>query len=253
MFPEAIDCFGDLMEELMPEVDYGRKKDKFYDLLQDYFNEYLPVAKGLSESTTISYKAIFRLLMKYMYNVKSVTSDAVTFSVLTQDCISGFLDWLENDRKCSVSTRNQRLSAITAFSIYAQSRDFEDACTFRNSIALIPKKKGVKNVRSYFTVDELKILFELPDKNSSIGKRDFTLLTFMYVSGIRAQEVCDMTVGDISFYSDKTSIKVFGKGRKVRRIDIPVQISRNFEKYITHRRLSSKPDHHVFSSIMFYK
>ena len=35
MFPEAIDCFGDLMEELMPEVDYGRKKDKFYDLLQD--------------------------------------------------------------------------------------------------------------------------------------------------------------------------------------------------------------------------
>ena len=93
-----------------------------------------------------------------MYNVKAATSDTITFAALTQDCISGFLDWLENDRKCSVSTRNQRLSAITAFSIYAQSRDFEDACIFRNNVVLIPKKKGVKNTRNYFTVDELKIL-----------------------------------------------------------------------------------------------
>ncbi len=140
-----------------------RKRNKFYELLQDYFNEYLPIARGLSESTIISYKATFRLLLEYMYNVKAATSDTITFAALTQDCISGFLDWLENDRKCSVSTRNQRLSAITAFSIYAQSRDFEDACIFRNNVVLIPKKKGVKNTRNYFTVDELKILFELPD------------------------------------------------------------------------------------------
>lgn len=225
-----------------------RRKDRFYELLQDYFNEYLPVAKGLSESTIISYKATFRLLMEYMYNVRETTSDAITFSELTVDCISGFLDWLETDRKCSVSTRNQRLSAITAFSIYAQSRDFEDACIFRNSVSLIPKKKGVKNNRSYFTIDELKVLFELPNQNSYIGKRDYALLSFMYASGMRAQEVCNMTVGDIQFYSDKASIKVLGKGRKVRRIGIPVQASKNLKKYIDYRKISTKLDHHVFSS-----
>lgn len=225
-----------------------RKKDRFYELLQDYFNEYLPVAKGLSESTIISYKATFRLLMEYMYNVKAPTSDAITFSELTEECISGFLDWLETDRKCSVSTRNQRLSAIAAFAIYAQSRDFEAACFFRNNVLLIPKKKGIKRIRSYFTIDELKILFELPDKNSSIGKRDYALFNFMYASGMRAQEVCDMTVGDIRFYSDKASIKVLGKGRKARRIGIPAQASRNLEKYIVYRKISSKLDHHVFSS-----
>lgn len=225
-----------------------RRKDRFYELLQHYFNEYLPVAKGLSEATIISYKTTFRLFIEYMYNVKATPSDAITFSELTEDCISGFLDWLETNRKCSVSTRNQRLSAITAFAIYAQSRDFEDACTFRNSVSLIPKKKGIKNNRSYFTIDELKILFELPNKNSSIGKRDYALLSFMYASGMRSQEVCDMTVGDIKFYSDKASIKVLGKGRKVRRIGIPTQASRNLEKYIAYRKIGSKPDHHVFSS-----
>ena len=117
-----------------------RKRNKFYELLQDYFNEYLPIARGLSESTIISYKATFRLLLEYMYNVMAATSDTITFAALTQDCISGFLDWLENDRKCSVSTRNQRLSAITAFSIYAQSRDFEDACIFRNNPELFTEQ-----------------------------------------------------------------------------------------------------------------
>lgn len=225
-----------------------RKKDRFYELLQDYFNEYLPVARGLSESTITSYKATFRLLMEYMYNIRATTSDAITFSELTTDCISGFLNWLETDRKCSVSTRNQRLSAITAFAIYAQRRDFEEACAFRNNISLIPKKKGIKNKRSYFTIDELKILFELPNKNSNIGKRDYALLSFMYASGMRAQEVCEMKVGDIKFHSDRASIKVFGKGKKIRRIGIPAQASKNLEKYIAYRKISSKLEKHVFSS-----
>lgn len=225
-----------------------RRKNKFYDLLQDYFNTYLPVAKGLSEATITSYKATFRLLMEHMYNVRNIDTDAIAFSILTEECIAGFLDWLEENRKCSVSTRNQRLSAIKAFAMYAQGRDFEDAFTFRNSVSLIPKKKSVKNNRSYFTIEELKILFELPDKSSNIGKRDSALLGFMYASGMRAQEVCDMTVGDIQFCSDKASIKVLGKGKKVRRIGIPAQASRNLEKYIAYRKISSKLYHHVFSS-----
>ena len=100
------------------------KRDRFYDLLKDYFEVYLPVAKGLSAATIISYKTAFRLLMEYLYEVRKISADKITFSVLTTECIEGFLDWLETERKCSVSTRNQRLSAIAAFSLYAQSRDF---------------------------------------------------------------------------------------------------------------------------------
>lgn len=225
-----------------------RKKDRFYEILQNYFDEYLPLAKGLSRSTIISYKATFRLLMEYMYNVRKVSTEGITFSVLTTECMDGFLEWLEKDRGCSISTRNQRLSAITAFAQYAQSRDFGDASTFRNNVSLIPKKKGVKNNRSFFTTRELKILFELPDKNSAIGKRDKALLCFMYASGMRAQEVCDMTVGDIQFYSDRASIKVLGKGQKIRRIGIPAQAANHLENYILYRRINAKYERHVFSS-----
>lgn len=225
-----------------------RKKDKFYDLLKDYFDIYLPIAKGLSTATIVSYKSTFRLLMEYMFQVREVSAEGITFALLTTDCIEGFLDWLEKERSCTVSTRNQRLSALVAFAQYAQSRDFGEASLFRNSVACIPKKKGIKNKRTFFTREELKILFDLPDTNNAIGIRDSTLLCFMYASGMRAQEVCDMVVGDVQFYADKASIRVIGKGQKVRRIGIPIQAANTLKKYIDYRGIGDKASRHVFSS-----
>lgn len=225
-----------------------RKKDKFYDLLEEYFTSYLPIAKGLSAATIISYKAAFRLLMEYMFTEKNISVEEISFSVLTTECIQGFLEWLETERKCSVSTRNQRLSAITAFAQYAQSRDFGSASSFRNSISVIPKKKCPQNSRSFFTRDEIKILFNVPNSRTEIGLRDKTLLCIMYASGMRAQEICDMTVGDIQFYSDRAGIRVLGKGQKMRRIGIPIQAAEILKKYIMHRNIMEQKEKHVFSS-----
>ena len=110
------------------------KKNTFLDLLEYYFNIYLPVAKGLSNATIKSYKATFRLLIEFMYSTKSVTADKINFENLDNQAITEFLDWLESERRCSIATRNQRLSAIAAFSIYAQNRDFGAAALFRNNV-----------------------------------------------------------------------------------------------------------------------
>lgn len=225
-----------------------RKKDSFMDLLEYYFNTYLPVAKGLSEATIISYKATFRILMEFMYTVKSVPSDKVSFEILDSQMLSDFLDWLEMERGCNISTRNQRLSALAAFAIYVQNRDFGTGAVFRNNISKIPKKKAPRQGRSSFTRDEVKILFELPNSGSEIGLRDKTLLCFMYASGMRAQEVCELTVGDIQFYPDRAGINVHGKGQKMRRIGIPAAAAGMLKKYIEHRGIYGKSTRHVFSS-----
>lgn len=225
-----------------------RKKDRFYELLEDYFNSYLPIAKGLADTSIVSYKTTFRLLMEYMFTIKNISAEEISFSVLTTECIQGFLEWLETERKCGISTRNQRLSAIAAFAQYAQSRDFGDGSVFQNNVSLVPKKKCPRKSRSYFTRDEVKILFEIPNGRSEIGLRDKTLLCFMYASGMRAQEVCDMTVADIQFYSDRAGIRVIGKGQKVRRIGIPMQAAEILKKYMIHRDILDKKDRHIFSS-----
>lgn len=225
-----------------------RKKDSFLDIMEYYFNTHLPIAKGLSPATIKSYKSTFRILMEFMYTVKGVTSDKVSFDKLTDELIIEFLDWIESERKCSIATRNQRLSALVAFSEYAQNRDFTAASVFRNNLLKVPKKKCPRSGRSYFTKNEIKILFEIPSDSTEIGLRDKTLLCFMYASGTRAQEVCDLTVGDIQFYPDRAGITIHGKGQKVRRIGIPLLASNMIKKYIDHRGITNQKGRHIFSS-----
>ena len=223
------------------------KSVSFLEMLEYYFKIYLPTAKGLADSTIKSYKTVFRLFIEYLFSKKGIKAGQISFVMLDTATIAGFLDWLENERGCSITTRNHRLSALTAFADYAQNRDFEAATIFRTSISKVPRKKGKKSKRSFFSREELKVLFNLPSA-SEIGVRDKTLLCFMYASGARAQEVCDLTVGAVQFYSDRASVNIIGKGQKVRRIGIPKQASDILRKYIEHRKISIGKGKHIFSS-----
>ena len=225
-----------------------RKDHSFLNHLEYYLGTYLPTVKGLSRTTINSYKATFRIFIEFMFSMKDVPADQVDYSMLSDKLIIEFLDWLESERGCSVTTRNQRLSAIAAFSMYAQNIDFDAASTFRNSVLRVPRKKAPRKGRSTFTREEVKILFELPDAGTEIGLRDKTLLCFMYASGTRAQEACNLTVGDIQFHSDRASINIHGKGQKIRRICIPYEASEMLKKYISHRTIGNHARAHVFSS-----
>ena len=79
---------------------------------------------------------------------------------------------METDRLCKPTTRNQRLSAISAFSEYAQNRDFDAASVFRSAIIKIPIKKSISKQRAVFSREEIKILLNLPDENYETGLRN---------------------------------------------------------------------------------
>lgn len=183
-----------------------------------------------------------------MYSVKNTKADEITFDCLDVNTLSDFMSWLENERKCSVTTRNQRLAALYSFSEYAQNYDFDAASTFRSAVLRIPSKKAPKKRRVGFTTDEVKILLALPDQKSETGLRDMVLLSFMYATGTRAQEVCDLTVKSVNFRSTGTTIDIVGKGSKARRIRIPDPCASMLRKYIRHRRIETEPDRHIFSS-----
>jgi integrase/recombinase XerD len=159
-----------------------------------------------------------------------------------------FLTWIEEKRGCSVSTKNQRLSALASFSEYAQNRDFAAASVFRNSVNKIPVKKASKKKRAVFSKQEVTILLRLPDGSKETGLRDKVLLSLMYASGARAQEICNLTVGNIQFHPKGASLNINGKGGKTRRIGIPNTCAVMLKQYIAHKNLNDKPERHVFSS-----
>lgn len=224
------------------------KASDFLRLLDAFITAYLPCSVGASPNTVKSYKYAFRLLIEFMYKEKGIEADKITFEKLDYITLTEFFTWIESVRGCSASTKNQRLSAIASFSAYAQNRDFAAASVFRNSVNKIPMKKSQHKQRTILTRQEVTILLAIPTENREIGLRDKILLSLMYASGSRAQEICDLTVGNLQFHREGATLNITGKGRKRRRVGIPSACAIPLKKFIEHRKISDKPERHVFSS-----
>ena len=228
----------------------SRRKEtsEFLKYLEYFLNTFMIEVKGLSANTVKSYKTTFMLLIKFMYTVNGISADKITFRNMDTNMLYGFLEWLETERHCSASTKNQRLAALYSFSEYAQNRDFDAAASFRGSVIRIPIKKTPKKKRVAFTSEEVVIFLRMPGQNNEITLRDTILLSLMYATGARAQEICDLLVRKVNFRTTNTTIDIIGKGRKSRRVRIPDHCALMLEKYLIHRNIDNQPDRHVFSS-----
>ena len=232
-----------------------RKSDSeygFISLLGRFFMEYLPVSANASPNTIASYKCTFRLLFQYLNEETDIKTGYITFEALDFDLLTKFFDWLVTTRKNSRSTAKQRLAALASFADYSESRNLEAGYVFKASLKKISKKsfrKVKSKQRSSFTRKELEVLFSLPDTTEKLGWRDLVLLTVMYSSGARAQEICNLTVKDVTHDEKGNAIlTLIGKGEKARRVKITSDATQLLDKYITSRKIGMKLDEYIFPS-----
>lgn len=228
------------------------KKSSVVPLLETFFTNYLPESRGVSSNTLKAYQYAFQLLFTYLMEVKQLPPDKVTFDILGDGVVDEFLSYLETDRKCSVKTRNLRRAAIVAFAKYASKKDFSLALPFYTAMMNIPKKKEPKNgTIRYFTKEEIAIILAAPNINTATGQRDVVLLSVLYATGARAQELCDIRVKDIQFTSP-AKIRLTGKGNKTRVVTIPENCSVLIRGYMKSKGYlsdeSSVQNRHLFSS-----
>lgn len=230
----------------------AKKTIGLLQMLADFFTNYLPSVKGLSNNTISSYQYAFQLLFEFVSDEKKIPPEKVTFESLTGGVIAEYLNWLETTRKCSPKTRNLRRAAISSFSKYAMRRSIGEGAAFFNEVKETPKKKVPKDTDiKYFTKEEIAILLSLPDTSQVTGYRDAVLISVLYASGARAQEICDLTVNDIVF-GKTTTIRLTGKGNKARRVTIPENCARILKEYMVKNGMTDGTDswrlRHVFSS-----
>jgi site-specific recombinase XerD len=220
--------------------------------LTDYFGSYLPDVKGFSDNTITSYQYAFQLLFDFLYEKKCLHPENVTFDCLTNTVLLEYLSWLEQERGCSPATRNLRRTAISSFAKYALKNNFSEALQFYSNVRNIPKKNTPPNADiKYFTKEEIAIILNAPDKRTPSGRRDVMLLSFLYASGARAQEVCDFTLNDI-YFGVETNVRLMGKGSKARMVTIPESCAAMLKNYLKSKHLDTSRAkdraRHVFSS-----
>jgi|GEM_PF-4576508 len=96
---------------------------------------------------------------------------AIELGDFKEDTLRIFLASLESGRASSVSTRNQRLSALRAFSSYLERRRYAVSHAHRLSAKSAEVEKAPEAAFAYFTQEEIKAILALPFPPSSLGQR----------------------------------------------------------------------------------
>jgi Site-specific recombinase XerD len=204
----------------------------FSKRVEDFLTVYAPNSLGTSENTLISYSYTFVLYLEFREKKDHIDPDNFDLKDFTADSVDAFLDWLESERNCKTVTRNQRLSAFHAFCKYLCRKEVRLLNQWQQIISIKEKKHAVKKVVDYLTVDETSALLKSINTTATNGERDELMLTMLYDTAARVQELADLRFADITLITKDTSIvRLTGKGNKTRNVPISIRTYEMLKPY----------------------
>jgi site-specific recombinase XerD len=213
------------------------KATDFAECLSSYLTMYLPGQLGLSQNTIMAYRDTFKLAIIFAEQKLELKAENLTLADFSADFVVGFLEWLEKERSCSVSTRNQRLAALRAFAKYARTRKPEYLAESQKISDLKTKKKPTPPL-PHLSADHIAEILATTDASDKYGRRDKVLLSLMYDSGARVQEICDLCVRDVRIIKPYT-VRLTGKGCKTRAVPIMSSTADILKKYLAENHLDT--------------
>jgi site-specific recombinase XerD len=187
----------------------------FAKYLTKFFTEYLVGERGASTHTIRSYSDTFTLVLTYMDKVKHIAADRLTLSHFYRETVLDFLDWLQKERKCANTTRNQRLAALHSFFKYMQYEDAKHLEQWQNILSIKVKRSELRSFVNYLGVEGIKFLLEQIPVNTKEGRRNLALLALLYDSGARVNEIIDLSPSSLNL-NKPCYVTIFGKGNKKR-------------------------------------
>jgi len=95
-----------------------------FGLIHNFLKVYLPKQRRCSVNTQALYREALEQLMDFVKELNGIPLQDVTFEMLNSENVIRFLDALETERGCSVSTRNHRLTTIRSFFTYTATWTF---------------------------------------------------------------------------------------------------------------------------------
>jgi len=214
------------------------KQTLFMKQLSKYFDTYLPQNKSCSKNTIASYADGFVVFFQFFLEAKGKKHYQISYSDMTPQTFDEFVLWMQNSKNYSAASQKQRLSALSSFLKYASRREMSALNAF-NSISGASSPKIPRKQMPYFTHEEMKTILHAPKCSGSFGHRDTAILSLMYDSGARAQEVCDILIGDISL-GKPSKVRLHGKGNKMREVPISNDVAKIIRKYLEEREKTFK-------------
>ncbi len=217
----------------MRPTDFARR-------LTDFLSRYLPGERNVSAHTVRSYRDAFTLLLRYLRDEKELAPERVSLDAVDAALILEWLEYLKGTRECAQRTLNQRLAAMHSFFRYLQVEEPARLLQAQRVLAIRPGRHERKPI-VYLGEQEIGALLSQPNTSTKRGSRDAVLLSLLYDTGARSQEVLDLRVRDIRCDAP-AHVKLTGKGRKTRYVPLMEATVALLRAYLSAHELD-QPEH----------
>lgn len=169
--------------------------------------------RNYSERTVQSYITSISQLSQYY---------KLTPDIITKEQVKDYAYYLINQKQASVSRINQLISAWKIFTIDVLERQWND---FR-----LKRPRREKKIPQVLSQEEARALIDSPR-----NLKHRMILTLAYVTGLRREEILNLTLKDIDSARHILRI-VQGKGKKTREVPISEALIEQLRQYYKYYR-----------------
>lgn len=203
----------------------------FFTVIRRFLIEYLPDQRCCSPNTIRSYRQALNLFVAYLRTTRNLAVADIDFPRIDRHVILEFLDWLERERGCAASTRNQRLMALRAFFSYAGFLDCAHVW-ISLELAAVPAKKVTDKIIEALSETALQTLLQQPDMTTTAGRRNQVFMILMYDSAARCGELTGLRVRDLRLDTTHPVVYLHGKGDKTRIVPLLARTAEHCRQHL---------------------
>lgn len=209
----------------------------FAKYLSRFLSEHLPHERNVSRNTIVSYRDAFVLFIDFMKSENNISPERLLLKHLNRENVVAYLRWLADEKHSSAATRNYRLAAIHSFCKYLQYEVIDRMEQWQKILTIKAIRTDTKALK-YLSTEGVKLLLEQPNILTWMGRRHLAILSLMYDTGARVQEIVDLTVNSVRIDSEPYTIRLFGKGRKSRIVPLVKEQTEILRNYMEENHLN---------------
>ena len=206
----------------------------FFTAIRRFLTEYLLHQRCCSPNTIRSYRQALNLLVAYLRTTRNLAVADIDFSRIDRHLILEFLDWLQRERGCAATTRNQRLMALRAFFSYAGFLDCAHV-SLSLELAAVPATKTPGKIVEPLTETALQALLQQPDMTTTAGQRNQVFMILMYDAAARCGELTGLRVRDLRLDTAHPVVYLHGKGDKTRIVPLLARTAEHCRQHLRRR------------------
>ena len=203
------------------------------------FKQYIETEKRYSNYTSISYLDDLYTLVHFLDNEEfgdlcSVSSRIARFYTASLH------------ETYSPKSIARKISSVRSFYSFLVKEDVIDENPFLD----IELPKQEKKLPKFIYPEEIETLFRSIDTSTVLGRRNYLILEFLYGTGVRVSELCDVKLSDIDYFQN--TCLIHGKGSKDRYVPLHARLANELSDYvITTRKDLLKKNHSNYLFLNF--